>query len=343
MVEAQFRVVGDLIADLDKAVGEPLAQPVLLKHRHGDVDVGLELPQPFGLVAHRTVTDAFEGDTETSFEGLRQGDEVGHVHLHVVGVARIAHHLVAEAGDGTVPGGRPPTLGGAADDDHRPAVVRIPFLHGLERRQHLVVVVAVVQRQHVPAVGRPLVGDLVSLHGFRHHAADQGIVDTGVVEGEHDAQPLADLLRHGLGLELLGVAGGHREFAFDADDLGRGAGAHEVPERGLARGRGDADTGRTAVDVVDQIGGLGMASQRAYAPQLRLREQGIVDQAVVLEQAREHAGTAPEAEAVDGQEGDLGVDMVAGIPGRCVATGHGFAHDHPKRVERRDVVAAGEQ
>ena len=41
----QLEVVLHLIADLDDAVGEPVAEAVLVEHRHGDVHVRLELDQ----------------------------------------------------------------------------------------------------------------------------------------------------------------------------------------------------------------------------------------------------------------------------------------------------------
>ena len=42
----QLQVVLHLIADLDDAVGEPVAETVLVEHRHGDVHVRLELDEP---------------------------------------------------------------------------------------------------------------------------------------------------------------------------------------------------------------------------------------------------------------------------------------------------------
>ncbi len=53
-----------------------------------------------------------------------------------------------------------------------------------------------------------------------HDAAKQRIVDAGVVVGEEDAKALADLQRDGLRLQFLRVAGAHREFAFEGEDLG---------------------------------------------------------------------------------------------------------------------------
>ena len=203
VVDPQRDIVVHLVADARQPVAQPLAEPVLLQHRHDDVDVGLELAQPLSLVVDRAVVDPLEGNPEALLEGAGQGDEVRHVHLHLVGVAVVADHLLAESGDGPVVGRRPPPLGGPADDDHRPPVGRVPLLHGLQRCQDLVVVVAVVQGQHVPAVRRPLLGDPVAVERLRHHAADQRVVDAGVVERQQDAQPFAHLLGHRLRLHLL--------------------------------------------------------------------------------------------------------------------------------------------
>ena len=43
----------DRVADFDEAIGEPVAQAVLVEHRHGDVDVGLELDQALARIGHR--------------------------------------------------------------------------------------------------------------------------------------------------------------------------------------------------------------------------------------------------------------------------------------------------
>ena len=343
VVDAQRRVVADAVADGHQPVGEPRPQAVLVEHGHDHVDVGLELPQAFRLVADRTIANALELDPEAVLEGLGQGDEVRHVHLHVVGVAVVAHHLVAKARDRPVLGGRPPALHGAAHHDHGPPVVGVPVLHGLERAQDLVVVVAVVEREHVPAVGRPLIGDSVAVQRVGDHAADQRVVDPGVVERQHDAQPLADALRHGLGLELLRVPGGHGELAFERHDLRRIARAHEVPEGRLARGGGDADPRGPAVDVVDQVGRLRVSGKRTDAALPGLCEEWIVRQAVVLEQRLQNARTAAKAEAVDGQHRDLRIDVEPRIAGGRMPARHGLAHDHPQCVERGYVVAAGEQ
>ena len=192
-------------------------------------------------------------------------------------MAVIPDELVAKAGNVPVVGGRPPSLGRLPHHDDRPAIARIPVLHCPQGGQDLVVVVAVLERDHVPAVRRPLVLDHVALGELRSDdAADERIVDTGVVVREQDAQPLANLLRQRLGLQLLRMPLGHGELALERDDFQRIVSANEVPEGRLARCRGDADPRRSAVDVVGQIGGLRVPGQRADAADLGLGEQGVV-------------------------------------------------------------------
>ena len=181
-VEAQLDLVGHAVADSDHPISEPDSDVVVLQHGHGDVDVGLELAQPLGLACDRAVADTFEDDAETLLEGLGQGDEVGHVHLHLVRVAVIADHLGAETGNLAVARGGPPALGGPAYHDHRSPIIRVPRVHGLECRQHLIVVIAVREREDVPAVGRPLVRDAIAIDGLGYHAADQRVVYARVVE-----------------------------------------------------------------------------------------------------------------------------------------------------------------
>jgi hypothetical protein len=45
---------------LDQAIGEPVAQTVLLEHGHDDVDVGLELDQALARIGHRAFAHAGE-------------------------------------------------------------------------------------------------------------------------------------------------------------------------------------------------------------------------------------------------------------------------------------------
>ena len=147
-------------------------------------------------------------------------------------------------------------------------------------------------------------------------AADQRVVDAGVVVGEHDAQPLAHLERQRLRLQLLRMPFGHRELAFEGDDLRRrDARADDVPERGLARRGGDADARRAAVDVVGDVDALGMAGQRLDAARLAWANSGWSASPCILQQRLQRAGAAAEAERVDRQNRHLGIGVVAPIAG----------------------------
>ena len=255
----------------------------------------------------------------------------------------VADELLPEPRDGAVGGRRPPAFGSAPDHDHRAPVGGVPVFHGVQRGEDRGVIVAVRQREHVPAVGGPLLLDGVGIQPGGHHAALQPVVDAGVVVRQQDAQALAHLLGDGLGLELLGMAGGHGELALQGHHLQRRRGAGEVPERGLAGGGADADAGGAAVDVVGQVGGLGVAGEGADAAQAGLGEARVVGQPVVGQQGGQRAGAAAEAEAVDRQQGHCGVCVVTVVAGGGVAPGERFAHDHPQRVGGGDVVAPGQQ
>ena len=152
----------------------------------------------------------------------------------------------------------------------------IDVVHRLERRDDLVVVVAVGHREHVPAVRLPLLDEVVAGVLAVDDAADQRVVDAGVVLGEHHAQPLAHLERERLRLELLRVARAERELAFERNHLrlvdGR---ADHVPEGRLAGGQREPDARRPAVDVVALVDRLDVARERvdAAAAFLRLREE----------------------------------------------------------------------
>src|SRR5690606_3198084 len=127
-------------------------------------------------------------------------------------------------------------------------------------------VVAVGELQDVPAVRGPLLDEVVARVLAVDDTADERGVDPWVVLREHDAEPLADLERERLRLQLLRVPGAEREFPFEGDDLRAGdGGADHVPERGLAGGRGEPDAGRSAVDVVALIDGLDVPGERVDA------------------------------------------------------------------------------
>ena len=89
--------------------------------------------------------------------------------------------------------------------------------------------------------------------------------------------------------------------------------AGDVPERGLAGGRGDADARRAAVDVVGDVDAFGVAGERLDAARLRLREERMVGEPVILQQRLHRAGAAAEPERVDRQDRDRGIDVVAPV------------------------------
>ena len=224
------------------------------------------------VIGHRAVADALELDAVLVLERLRQRDEVVRVHLHRVRMARIADDLIGRAGDLAVRRGRPVALDRLADDDDRPAIGRIDVVHRLERADDLVVIVAVGHRHHVPAVRLPLLDEVVARVLAVDDAAHERVVYARVVLGEHDAQPLADLQRERLRLQLLRVTGAERELAFERDHLRLAdRRADHVPERGLARGRREADTRRSAVDVVALIDRFDVARERVDAAPAFLR------------------------------------------------------------------------
>ncbi len=112
--------------------------------------------------------------------------------------------------------------------------------------------------------------------------------------------------------------------------------ADDVPERRLPGGGGDADAGRTAVDVIGDVSALGMSGEGPDSAQLCLGEQRMIGKAVVLQQRRHRAGATPEAERVDRQHRNLGIGVVAPVAGRLVSPRHRLAHQHPERIARRE-------
>ena len=254
-------------------------------------------------------------------------------------MARIADDLV-HARELPVHRAGPVSLDRLAEHDHRPAIARVPLLHVPQHADDLVVVVAVRDGEDVPAVGLPLVDQAVPVELPAHHAADQRVVDAGVVVGEEDPQALAHLERDGLRLQLLGVARAHRELALEGDDLGRpGRRADEVPERGLARGGGDADPRGAAVDVVRHVRRFDVPRQRANAAALGLREQRMVGEPLVGQQGLQGAGSAPEPQRVHRQHGRVGRHVIAPVARGLVPAVERLAHDHPQGVAGGRAVA----
>ena len=255
-------------------------------------------------------------------------------------MAREADDLLADARELPVLRTRPPPLHRGTDQDHRPAVFFRPLLHQLQRAEDVVEVVAVLYAQDVPAIGGPLLRDVVALVLGLDHAAYERVVDARVVLTEQNTEAFADLLGKRCGLELLGMSFGHGELALEGHDLHAGRCADEVPERRLARRGGDPDTRRTSVHVVGHVGTLGVPHQGPDTAQLCLLEQRVVGEAVVLEQRGHGRCVAPKSQGVDGQNRDVGVAGVPVVPGVGVPPSHRLVQDHPQRVARRDAVSA---
>ena len=217
------------------------------------------------------------------------------------------------------------------------------MLHGLQHGDDLVVGVAILDHEHVPAVRGPLIDQLVAFVLAIDDTTDQRVVDARVVVRDHHAEPLADFERERLRLELLRVTLGHRELTFEGDDLRRvDTRAHHVPEGRLAGCGRNADSRGPTVDVVGDVGALGVSGQRANAAHLRLREERMIGKPVILEQRRHRTGAASEPERVDRQDRDVRIGVVAPVAGRFELPRQRLAHDHPQRIARRDAVATRE-
>ena len=198
-------------------------------------------------------------------------------------------------------------------------------------------------QHHVPAVGRPLVGEPIAIVAGIDHAALQAVVDAGVVVGKQHTQALAHLQRERLRLELLRVAFGERELAFEGENLGgvEAGGAGVIPECRLPCGRGDADSGGSTVHVVGEVGGFRVARERADAALFRLREERMIGEADVLQQRGQRARAAAESKRVDGQHGGVRIDVVAAVARLFEPARQRLPEDHPQGVARRNAVARG--
>src|ERR1700683_2433309 len=100
-----------------------------------------------------------------------------------------------------------------------------------------------------------------------------------------------------------------RELPFERDDLGRSRSAGNIPERRFARGRGDADTRRSAIDVVRAVGALGVSRARPTAAPFGLRKQWMILQAGFLQQRFQRASAAPESQGVNWEHCDMWIDV----------------------------------
>ena len=115
------------------------------------------------------------------FKRPRQRDEVVGIHLHPVGMALVADQLSAMPGNLAVHGARPiplvvlaMTIMGRRSLGSQSSIV-------LSTRDDLRVVGAVFQREDIPSVGSPLIDEIVAAELARDDAAQQHIVDAGVV------------------------------------------------------------------------------------------------------------------------------------------------------------------
>ena len=75
---------------------------------------------------------------------------------------------------------------------------------------------------------------------------------------------------------------------------------------------------------------------------LRLREERVVGEPLILQQRLQRAGAAAEAERVDREEAVLRRDVVLLVAGRLELPVQRLAHDHPEGVARRRAMAGGE-
>ena len=119
---------------------------------------------------------------------------------------------------------------------------------------------------------------------------------------------------------------------------------HHVPERGLARGRCEADARRPSVDVVALIDRFDVARERVdAAPAFPcLGEERVVGEPLVLKQRLQRAGAAAETERVDREEAVLRRHVVLLVAGCLELPVQRFAHDDPQRVARRRAMAGRE-
>jgi hypothetical protein len=149
---AQRDDVTERVADIRQTIGEPVPKTVAIEHRHHHVDVRLVLDESLPRVLHRALPDAVELNPILRLEAAGQRQEVLRVHPQRVGVALVADQLIALVGNLARRRGRPVALDGLRDDDHRAPVGRIPALERPHRRHDPIVIVAVVDREYVPAV-----------------------------------------------------------------------------------------------------------------------------------------------------------------------------------------------
>ncbi len=170
--EIHLLVVLDAIAQMHQPLRDPVAQATLFHHRHDDVDVGLELDQPFLLRFGDAVANAGEFHAVAFLERRSQRDEILGIHFVAVGMALVADDLVDRAGQLAVLRRRPIPLGGFGYGDYRAPVGGVTAFHRLHQVGQLAVVAAVITSEDIPAIGCPLRFQIVLIGiGRRDHAA----------------------------------------------------------------------------------------------------------------------------------------------------------------------------
>ena len=247
-------------------------------------------------------------------------------------MARIAHDLVArpECLPFTAPGQYPlivlpnTIIGRRSLGSHSSIVPQHP--------DDLVVVVAVRDGEDVPAVGRPLVDQAVPVELPAHHAADQRVVDAGVVVGEEDPRGAC---RPGARWPASSAPGRGPRTSRTRPRRRRPwatpAGAPMTSQNAaLPAAVAMPDAGRAAVDVVRHVGRLDVPRQRADAAAPGLREQRMVGESLIGQQGLQGAGAAPEAQRVDRQHRDVGSDVIAPVAGRLEPAVQRLAQHHPQ-------------
>jgi hypothetical protein len=86
-----------------------------------------------------------------------------------------------------------------------------------------------------------------------------------------------------------------------------------------------------------------VTGERADASALGLREEGMIGEAVVLQQVRERAGATAKAERIDRQHRELVPHVIPTVARGLILPRERLSHDDPQGVARRRAMAGGEQ
>src|SRR5262249_20179432 len=130
-IDANFQIVLKRVTDFHEPVRKPVPETSAVEHRHGNVDIRLELNQPLARITDHSITDTAEFHSVAILKSLRERNEVICVHLECVWMAWITHDLI-DAQQLSVYGARPIAFYRFAEHDHGPSIVWLPFLHRLQ-------------------------------------------------------------------------------------------------------------------------------------------------------------------------------------------------------------------